>query len=314
MPPNGRIPPTVAPRKPVNGVLGDTLLQRLKAAPAGAADNEIIIETVRSLPAEQLRAALTNVTPEEHNLLFNALPADQIKSLLAAQPVSVLAPAAPPPEAPAPTAGPSASILTTTYENIPYPPAQSDANWSQKISDGSTIGITSPPPWEWVSVYDQAFEKEGSLNNPMVGLTGWAVAPDISGADVWFVHPLGKEAPGGTWTGDWEFFIVPDPQYEGLLGSSNTGVTPGTGKVDSEYHNANEAATKIGLTAPKGVLGVEIDQGLVPESFQASVTEGTRVAAFGRWIVDCGHPDFHTEIHSPLVMAAATVGSAPVGR
>jgi hypothetical protein len=131
---------------------------------------------------------------------------------------------------------------------------------------------------------------------------------------VWFVHPFGKRTAGGKWTGDWEFYIVPDPQYTGLLAASNTGVTPGTGSIDSSYQGANDAAHAIGLTAPKGVLGVEIDQGMVPEAFQASVAEKTRIAAFGRWIVDCGHDDFHTEIHSPLLLASATVGAAPAGR
>jgi hypothetical protein len=99
-----------------------------------------------------------------------------------------------------------------------------------------------------------------------------------------------------------------------LLGASNTGVTPKTGHIDSEYQTANTAAHTIGLPAPKGVLGVEIDRGLVPEAFQAGVVEKTRIAAFGRWIVDCGHEDFHTEIHSPLVLATATVGPPPAGR
>ena len=79
-----------------------------------------------------------------------------------------------------------------------YPPAETDPNWAEKISNGSTLGITSPPPWEWVSVYDARFEKEGSLNNPMVGLTGWVVDPALSQGDVWFVHPFGFDFEGST--------------------------------------------------------------------------------------------------------------------
>jgi hypothetical protein len=61
------------------------------------------------------------------------------------------------------------------------------------------------------------------------------------------------------------------------------------------------------LPAESGVLGVEIDQGLVPKAFRDTVGLGTRIATFGRWIVDSGHPDFHTEIHPPLLMATANV-------
>jgi hypothetical protein len=317
----GKIPPTVAPHKPVDGPLSAGLLKDVKATPSPADDHARILAAAHSLSPDQLRSALTAATPEEHNLLFNALPGDAIKDFLATQPVSVLGPASPPPPAPAPTGGPPASILTTTFQNVPYPPAESDPNWSQTFSGGSTIGITSPPPWEWVSVYDPAFEKEGSLNNPMVGLTGWVVETEISGADnpgqlgdVPFVHPFGHVDSGGNWTGDWEFYIAPDPQYEGLLASSNTGVNPTNGNKDSEYVAANTAAQNIGLTPSKGVLGVETDQGLVPETFQNFITAGTRIATFGRWIVDCGHDDFHTEIHAPLLLAAAKVAPPPVGR
>jgi hypothetical protein len=315
---NGRIPPTLVPHTPVAGVLSGTLLTALKAAPGGSSDEEIVINAIRSLPVDQLRAALTALTPIERNMLFSAIPPGEISSLLR-QAVSVLAPVTPPPPAPAPTGGPPASILTTTYQNVPYPPAESDPNWSQTFSGGSTIGLTTPPPWEWVSVYDPSFEKEGSLNNPMVGLTGWAVASvdpgGISGADVWFVHPFGHVDANGKWSGDWEFYIVPDPQYEGLLASTNGGPnSPVT--VDKEFSTATSIAQapNFGLPASKGVLGLEIDQGMVPQAFRNTVTDKARVAAFGRWIVDCGHNDFHTEIHSPLVIATATVNSPPQGR
>ncbi|HEY4463659.1 MAG TPA: hypothetical protein VGN41_13425 [Streptosporangiaceae bacterium] len=263
------------------------------------------METLHSIPPDQLKTALVSATPEERSLLFSVIPGDQIKSIFGTFPVGVLAPPELPPPVPAPAGGPPATILQTTYQNVPYVPAENDPDWAQKISNGSTIGITSPPPAEWVSVYDARFEKEGSLNNPLAGLTGWVVDPAVSGADVWFVHPFDN---------DFEFYIAPDPQYEGLLGASNTGVTPGTGNVDADYDHANKTAHDVlKLPAPKGVLGVETDQRLVPPSFQNAVANGTRIAAFGRWIVDCGHDDFHTEIHPPLLMAVAKPAPPPAG-
>jgi hypothetical protein len=305
-PPSKAPPRRPPPKNPPIGLFGKTLLQRLKTAPPGTSDETILIETLRSVPLNQVKAALNKAGPKERNLLFGAIPGNQVKTILGSLPANVLAPdqpAAPSPP-PAPTGGPPASILTTSYQNVPYPPAEKDPNWSATFTGGSTIGLTSPPPWEWVSVYDQSAEKEGSLDNPMVGLTGWVVNPELSQGDVWFVHPFGF---------DFEFYIVPDPQYEGLLAASNTGVTPGTGAVDSDYSAANTTAHNIGLTAPKGVLGVETDQGLVPPLFGNLITNGARIATFGRWIVDCGHSDFHTEIHAPLLMAVATPTSPPAG-
>jgi hypothetical protein len=303
---NDDTPPTREPQRelPPVGAFGNAFLEKLKAAPHGTPDGFLVMDMLRSMPVEQLKAAQAEATPKERNLLFGVIPGDQIESVIGTAPVGLLAPTQLPAPAPSPTGGPSASILQTTYQNVPYPPAENDPSWAEKISNGSTIGITSPPPWEWVSVYDPRFEKEGSLNNPMIGLTGWAVDPSISGADIWFVHPFDK---------DFEFYIVPDPQYESLLASSNTGITPGTGKVDKDYSDANTTARNIGLIAPKGVLGVETDQRLVPPSFQNLITTGTRIAAFGRWIVDCGHDDFHSELHPPLLMAAAKVAPPPTG-
>jgi hypothetical protein len=297
--PPAKMPPAEEPPaqpKPPVGAFGEAFFQKLKTASPGTSDEAVVMEMIRTMPADQLKAALATGTSKERSQLFSAIPGDQIKSILESLPASVLAPAKPPGLAPSPTGGPPASILQTTHENMEYPPAQTDPNWSTKISDGHTPSLTHPFQREWVSVYKPGSEKEGSLENPMVGLTGWVVNPTLSQGDVWFVHPFGF---------DFEFYIVPDPPYESLLAASNTGVTPGTGDKNEDYIEATKQARNLGLAAPKGVIGVEIDQDLVPRSFQNLITDGTRIAAFGRWIVDCGHPDFHTEIHPPLLMAVA---------
>jgi hypothetical protein len=122
---------------------------------------------------------------------------------------------------------------------------------------------------------------------------------------VWFVHPFGF---------DFEYFIVPDPQYESLLGAHNTGRDAAGKVIDTEYDAATRHARDVfGLNAAKGVLGVETDQDLVPPSFRDRVVDGARIATFGRWIVDCGHDDFHTEIHPPLLTAVATPTPPPLG-
>src|SRR5262249_13736664 len=76
---------------------------------------------------------------------------------------------------------------------------------------------------------------------------------------------------------------------------------------DDEYWDAIRDAMSLRpptqIVPVPGVIGVETDRDLVPQPFR--VHRGDRVAVFGRWIGDCGHPDFHTEIHPPLLIAAA---------
>jgi hypothetical protein len=300
-------PPASKPRvkkPPQPGLLGKTLVGHLKGAPTGTSDHAIVMETLRSQPVEKLKAALDKAPPKERHHLFSVLPADQIKMIVGELAPAVIAPAQPPAPPPSPKGGPPSTILQTTYVNDPYPPAQSDPNWAAKITGGDTVGLNNV--LEWTSVYDKRFEKEGSLNNPAVGLTGWVVAaPSLSQGDIWFTHP---------WGFDWEYYIVPDPQYEGLLAASNTGTNPATGKKDKDYDDATTHARNVlRLKAPKGVLGVETDQDLVPPSFRNQLTDGARIATFGRWIVDAGHDDFHTEIHPPLLMAVAKPAPPPAG-
>jgi hypothetical protein len=131
----------------------------------------------------------------------------------------------------------------------------------------------------------------------IVGLSGTAILPSISTKDIPFSHPFGF---------DWEFFVAPDPQYTNLLAPSNTGRDPATNvplPEGGEFDNATQHAISLGLSVPRGVLGVETDQDLVPPLFRAQ--DGDRVAVFGRWIVDAGHSDFHSEIHPPLLLASA---------
>jgi hypothetical protein len=180
-------------------------------------------------------------------------------------------------------------ILETTYHNPAHD--ASDSNWASALCANNTFPADDPPRYEWTQVLDPGSEFETDL----VGLSGTAIVPHagtptagISDRDVWFTHPFGF---------DWEFFVVPDQQYLTTLAPSNSSMT-------GEYGDAITHATNdLGINASAGVLGVETDQDLVPPAYR--VEDGDRVAVFGRWTVDCGHPDFHTEIHPPLLIATA---------
>jgi len=80
-------------------------------------------------------------------------------------------------------------------------------------------------------------------------------------------------------------------------------------KLDSPYTSLSQTVGSAPNDIPAGTLHTEVPEGLIPHgtdgSFQPGFTptEGDQSAAYGPWIVDCGHPDFHTEIHPPTVIA-----------
>jgi hypothetical protein len=187
-------------------------------------------------------------------------------------------------------------ILQTDFVN----PKHDADNRPVATGPGAPMFIhDSTPVWEWTPMVDpnDQFDTPG-VN--LVGISGWvvmsptvALRQGISGGDVPFTHPFGF---------DWEFYVAPDPQYDCLLASPNKDVT------DGDYFGAKQAAKDLGLSL-SGVLGVETDQGLIPPAYRVVPSDRVagliRVAVFGRWIVDDGEPDFHTEIHPPLLLAGA---------
>ncbi len=190
-----------------------------------------------------------------------------------------------------------ARILETVVSNpLPAGVDLNDPNGAKQLVGGGLFLRDDSPQFEWTQVLDPSNEFE----NPVVGLSGWAILPDgegISDKDLPFSHPFIPDNPLQSGHGfDWEFYIAPDAPYFSLLAHSNIA------GLDHDYNDAKKAATAMGLTVP-GVLGVETDQLLVPANFRAQ--PGDRVAVFGRWIVDDGHDDYHTEIHPPLMVVCA---------
>jgi len=195
-----------------------------------------------------------------------------------------------------------ATGLDGPYNPQPFPPLPYDANnpnWSRDLvsPSGQTFLLNANPVWEWTPVLDPHDE----FDTKLVGISGTAVYPTtnqipnpLSDRDNPFYHPFGF---------DFVFFIAPDSPYMSLLAPNN--FLTGTGAVQDrqEYIDAIQRAKTVLNLDVSGVLGVETDQGLVPTQYR--VEEGDRVAVFGRWIVDCGHADFHTEIHPPLLLARA---------
>lgn len=170
----------------------------------------------------------------------------------------------------------------------------SNPNWASNRLGGAGYDGSSAHPFEWVSVLNPTVEQDDE-----VAACGTALAPDVSGNDVPFVHPFGVTVVPG-YTGDFEFAIALDPPYAPLLAAGN--LAAANTSSSANFYHAWPAAQTLGLN-PTGVLGMEVDAPLVP--LVDRPVNGDRVAVFGRWIIDAGHQPFHTEIHPPLLMAYA---------
>jgi hypothetical protein len=64
-------------------------------------------------------------------------------------------------------------------------------------------------------------------------------------------------------------------------------------------------------TLEPAFIEFEMERRLIPAGYWP--TCGDRVAALGRWIVDCGHDNYSTEIHPPLIVAKATANGDATG-
>ena len=149
------------------------------------------------------------------------------------------------------------SISPTVVRGQTRPSIRATPSWSSNVVGGQTFDGTSAHKFEWVSVLNPGDEQDDE-----VGLAGTAVGPELSGADLPFTHPFGP---------DFEFTIVPDPEYDGLLAPANKdplGVYGGNWTV----------AEPAGISVPVGVLGLEVDAALVPPDYRP--TQGNRVAVY----------------------------------
>jgi hypothetical protein len=177
-------------------------------------------------------------------------------------------------------------ILDIQYANPS--PASRDIFVTTNDKDAYPIGADL----EWA----QVLAPDDEYDAQPVAATGWVIHPKYSSADVPFTHPFGF---------DWEFYLAldgpPGPDYTFLLAPAN--------RVNADQLGR---ANELGLPPQESVLGLEIEDGLLPNDFRFNVQEGDRTAVVGRWIADTGHNHFDkggycSEIHPPLMLATARV-------
>jgi hypothetical protein len=185
---------------------------------------------------------------------------------------------------------PQPPILETDFVN-PRPSFPTNiSGWTSSVVGGQWPVDNR---WSWTPVLDN----NDQFDRKLVGASGTVITPELAASDNPITHPFGK---------DWECWMALDPGrgYEELLSSSNHGRLGEAATED--YLKASEHAMDKRLPVPEnpghaGVLGVEWEQSCFPEMYRPD--DGERMAVFGRWIVDAGHTDFHTEIHPPLLLA-----------
>jgi hypothetical protein len=210
----------------------------------------------------------------------------------------------------------SQNILQTSFVNEPATNGFAP-DWVAAACHHARFLEDDPPRTEWAAALPGS-GKEGEVDDSTVAATGFAVSAKLSDADMPFTHPFGN---------DWEFYVAPDPPFLPLLAPSNylnfpaidheyAAAAQEAGRLATEYLHGTIASpptrgAQLPLDQPgqrfTGTLGVETDQRLIAPPYR--VLDGDRVAVFGRWIGDCGHTDYHSEIHPPLLLVAARGGA-----
>ena len=188
-----------------------------------------------------------------------------------------------------------ANILTltsadgSTFNNPSSVPPTSSVN-GKPICSNSTFLSGNDPAYEWTPV----------ISGPQpeiteVGVMGWAFNAHFSDEDFWFAHPFGN---------DFNYDVVTDSGFSGLIAAR--------GGDDSDRDLATTLANSYYGMNATDALHVEMEQDFIPAFPEYKVQDGDRVGMVGRWIIDCGHGDYHSEIHPPLLVAAAR--ASPSGR
>jgi hypothetical protein len=131
---------------------------------------------------------------------------------------------------------------------------------------------------------------EGVVTNSFLSGSDYAGSHNEAPAGYW----LGDAGPG-TWANcgllearhslcnDWVVNVRPDPPYRFLLARDRDR------EAGSEQETGN-FSDELG-----GNLEGEVEQWLIPTGFRPE--PGDRIQMVGRWVVDCGHADWHTELH-----------------
>lgn len=104
---------------------------------------------------------------------------------------------------------------------------------------------------------------------------------------------------------DWNIFVKLDPEYEMKSASRDSGLNSDANRVLDPNTRSLPPDPKTGKVPPdrKGdrVIEMEWEIKQFPEEFRPIY--GDRIWTIGRWVFDCGHPPYRSEIHPPKGIA-----------
>lgn len=143
-------------------------------------------------------------------------------------------------------------------------------------------------------------------------ISGTVKTVEFSNADIPTDHPFSR---------DFTFNILLDEPYWSLARSLGPGPPDGAENNETEFHEIHVEMESGALLHAEpqreGPLSGEVWEELESEPHVPTVTAealeglegayipktGERIAMRGRWIIDCGHNDFHSELHPITFMA-----------
>jgi hypothetical protein len=153
-------------------------------------------------------------------------------------------------------------------------------------------------------------------------ISGTVKTVEFSNADIPTDHPFSR---------DFTFNILLDEPYWSLARSLGPGPPDGAERNETEFHEIHVEMESGALLHAEpqreGPLSGEVWEELGTEPHVPTVTAealegiegayvpqtGERIAMRGRWIIDCGHNDFHSELHPITFMAVGhAAGKATV--
>lgn len=110
------------------------------------------------------------------------------------------------------------------------------------------------------------------------------------------------EANDGEHCVDWEMNVLPDANYRHLLARNESTLNDRPGgdcksKHPTYYRLGNDYEELL------GAVGIEGEQWYYPVGYRPEA--GDRAVMRGMWIVDCGHPDWHGELHPASLLQSS---------
>ncbi len=175
---------------------------------------------------------------------------------------------------------------------VPIPPSAKEVG--DKFCGGKVVREGDPSTWtdpEWVPVID---------HKTLTKLEGIVTASEYThysgvGPDD---NPFNHGAEGQSWDDqlnletketDWIINVIPDLEYLGLI--------MGNSEVPNGIHTEIESGVLRYSLWNKRLWDLNEN-----DKFSKWPWPGDDIVEFGRWAIDCGHPNFQSEIHPPAII------------